>query len=279
MKHISNLFLVVDSSGAIARVQGDFDGAGYTQPRVVDMGANLPADGICKLTGNVYTCEYDSTGEVYVRFLDQFNMPVTDTMLFCRGNTIEIDAYGIQVLGLRRSGIVKISAATEAAGPRVMNSPSGLVDLVQQIYPVGLSGSTGPAGWTTIANPLHSANGYIAYNPAKQVGMSGVLQGSARRWESGNPTAANYNSLQFGFVDIQGGALIKFWPYYDRVIDVAANSGTYGVDLQSHWFPAIAWGLTAAGVTANIGTTAIRITSALSGGYKRNPLAMVTDYT
>ena len=279
MKHISNLFLIVDSSGAIARVQGDFDGSGYTQPRTVDLSPGFPPDGVCKLTASVYTCEYDSTGEIYVRFLDQFNMPVTDVMLFCRGDTIEIDAFAIQVVGLRRSGVVKISGATEAAGPRIANSPSGLVDLVQQIYPAGTNGTTGPAGWTTITNPLHAANGYISYNPAKQVGMSGVLQGSARRWESGNPTAANYNSLQFGFVDIQAGTLLKFWPYYDRVVDVAANSGTYGVDLQSHWYPAIAWGLSAAGVAANLGTTNIRLTSALSGGYKRNPLAMVTDYT
>lgn len=279
MKHISNAFLVVDSSGAYARVAGDFDGAGYNQPRMIDLSPTLPADGIIKLTGNVFTCEYDSTGEIYIKFLDQFNQPITDTILFVRGDTIEIDAYGLQVVGQRRSGIVKISAATEATGPRIANSPSGQGDTVQLIWPAGVNGSNGPAGWTTVANPFNAANGYISYNPAKTLTLAGVLQGGAQRWESANPTVGNYNELYFGFVDVQGGVVAKMWPYYSRVVDTAGVGGTNAVDAQAHWAPAIFWGLTAAGVVANTGTNNIKLFTTMTGIYKRNPNSSVVDFT
>ena len=275
MKSLSSVFITADTTGSLARIPGDYNIASYNTPR----SPNLMSSNVFFLTGENYSIEYDSTAEIYVIFRNSFGTPTSDTVLLVRGMTVNIPANQIEVVGIRRSGTMRITAGTQAGKLELTNSPSGLADIFRQYWPAGSNGSTGPAGWTTTPDYLGLPSSFIAYNPARTVDVAGVFGGSARRLVSGAVTAGNYYALQYGYADVQDGEVIRFWPYYDRVIDTAAVSGTYAVDVQAYWRPAIFWSLTPAGVTANTPTSDLQLINGSTYTFKRTPAQMSLIYT
>jgi hypothetical protein len=274
-KNLSSVLFVVDTTGAFAPIPGDSSAALYNTPRVPDLAPQT----VVYLAGDTYAVEYDSTGEVFVQFISRDGLELSDTVLLVRGSTVNISAAGFVVEGVRRAGHVRIAAGSNGAKLNLTNSPSGYADVFRLLWPAGTNGTTGPAGWITIPDPWGNVNAFVSYNPNKSLDVAGVLGGSARRFNSGAPTVANYYTLQFGYVDVQNGVVVRAYPYYDRVIDTAAASGTYGVDAQTYWHPAIFWYLTAAGVAANVGTTAIQLEIVTNYIYKRNPNQFFLDFT
>lgn len=266
MLNLATVQIVADTTGVLMYLPGDTLQYKQQAPRAPDMTPVLTFN----LPGESYAVEYDSTGEVYVIFMDANGQDVSGPTLLVRGMSVIINAVKIRVYGIRRAGVIRITAGQNGARQLVSNSPSGFTETANLIYPIGTNGTTGPAGWTTIAHPAGFANSYIAYNSLKSLDLSGVLGGPARRITTDTVTPANYYAAQYGFVDMDtNGVPIRYYSYHDLIINAVQVGNTFAVDAQTYWRPAIIWQLTAAGVAANAPTPGSTLITYTNYTYKR----------
>ena len=273
---LNSVFLIVDTNGAFATVPGDWQlDQPFSKPRVPNYPLQTGFDGVVILPGASYYCEPDSTGEVYVQFLDRDDTPVTGPVLLSRGNRVNVMASKVKVIGVRRSGAIKITAAIPGAGAEFFNNISAVGETVSLAYPSVDIVNPG-AGWTLFR--VDSADNAdeqprLVVRTDMEIGFAGELGGSARRWGSQSLTAGNFYQLSYGFADVQNGQLVKFWNYYDLVTNSAVSGGTYPTVVQSYWHPAMYVHRTAAGVTASDNFTKyIRLSGTLNYPYFRSPV-------
>lgn len=273
---LSSVFLIVDTDGAFAQVPGNWQSdQPFSLPRVPNYPLQTGFDGVVILPGASYYCEPDSTGEVYVQFLDRDDLPLTGPVLLARGNRVNVMAAKFRVIGVRRSGAIKITAAVPGAGVEVFNNISAVGELVSMSYPVVDFLAPTP-GWTVFRPDLADnwvEAPFLAVKTGQEIGFSGELGGSARRHGTGTFTLANFTQLSYGFADIQNGALVKWWAYHDVVTNGANSGGTYPTVVQSYWHPAVLAYRTSAGVTAGTAVTPVtRLAANLHYPYFRSPV-------
>ena len=272
-KSLASIFIVADSTGAFAALAGDYSQTPNNTPRAPDLSAQT----VFFLTGENYSVEYDSTGEIYVEFLNSQYQPLSDVVLLVRGMSVQIRANIVRVVGVRRAGAVRITAGSGGGELRLTNAPSGLSENLILKYPAGVDGTNGPAGWTTVAHPSGLPGAKIAYGAP--LGISAVFGGSVRRFDAGAVTATSYNDLAYGFVDVQAGAILRYHDYYVFASNAAVTGSTFGVDTQAHWRPAVIWIPTAAGIAANAATPQIYLQPITTYTFKRDPAKTFYDLT
>ncbi len=273
---LSSVFLIVDTDGAFAQVSGNWQSdQPFSLPRVPNYPLQTGFNGVVILPGASYYCEPDSTGEVYVQFLDRDNLELTGPVLLARGNRVNVMAAKFRVIGVRRSGAIKITAAVPGAGVEVFNNISAVGETVSMFYP-SIDVIKPSSGWTLFR--VDSADNTdeqprLLVHTNRQIGFSGELGGSARRWSTQLATNGNFYQLSYGFADVQNGVLVKYWNYYDLVTNGATSGGSYATVVQSYWRPAMYVHRTVAGVAASDSTTKyIRFSATLNYPYFRSPV-------
>lgn len=282
MPQINSVYLVVDSDGSFVSTAGDWQSdQPFSRIRAANYPLNTGFDGIVNLPGSSYFIEPDSTGEIYVQFLARDDTPESNVILLCRGNRINIGAAKIKVIGIRRSGVVKITAAVTGQGAEIFGNIAASGESVSFRFPdVDFLAPT--PGWT-VFRPQIADNWieapYLAVKTGQEIGFAGELGGSARRFGNGTFTTANFTTLAYGFADVQNGVLVKWWPYYELVTNSAVSGGTYATVAQSYWHPAVLGYRSSAGVAAGTSTVPqIRLMGVLNYPYLRDPSKLAQSF-
>jgi hypothetical protein len=274
MTILRTIHMFADSDGSFAQLPGDFGRSPQNTPRLANVTPQTDYD----LVGDQYAVEFDSTGEFYVEFLDKANNPVSGIVLLVRGMSVQITAARVRVVAIRRAGAMRLTAGSSGARMEMTNSPSGLTETFYLYYPPGTNSTTGPAGWVTIPHPAGLPGGYLSYKPSP-IGIAAVLGGSARRYLAGNTTPSQWEAIQYGFADVVNGTVVKYHAYYDQNNNGGIVGGTYSVDSQSYWFPAIIWWLDTGGTGTSAVTPEITLHATSSYTYKRTAGQTMFNFT
>ena len=270
MNNLYGTIITADTNGTPARVNG----VACLTPATVDTAGVATTRQFTDyyLTGATYSVEDDSTGEVYVQFMDRSFTALTDVILLHRGVIVHVPASLIRVVGVRRAGKLRVTTGDAGFGVRVNNPASDIVVSFGMRFPAGVNGTTGPGGWVAAGNDATTIGGnYMVYNGFEPLGVGGDIVDVVAT-DIGTVNPANYFYLAVGFAGYSATG-----EYNTVEVARIVNNGTMSTSpvpvtpIAPYTYPAIFWMLSPAGVIANVGTPRITLKTRIKNMYQRRP--------